>query len=267
MSSEPVSRSPVETGSRGADPVDERPATHRPSRVPLVALALYAVLAVSTLTPLYGPFYSGRDDSWAVLVLLAAAHLGLGIAVPRAAVLLLPLGLAVAAFVLQGAEGLAVLLLLFGAPILLAITAIGLGLGRGAGPRAWWISGVPFAIAALPAAWALSEHAQRTTHLPAAVQAQLPTQISLSNLCRGTATRPALVRDLRRRADALVRELRERPDHLLTYTHYYSDLPPERRAITVRELAEEQLRNLDPRDLDPSDPGCGGVSRRLEEAL
>jgi hypothetical protein len=43
----------------------------------------------------------------------------------------------------------------------------------------------------------------------------------------------------------LVRELRRRPNDLVTYTYFSEEEAPERRDITVRELAEEQLKDMD----------------------
>jgi hypothetical protein len=43
----------------------------------------------------------------------------------------------------------------------------------------------------------------------------------------------------------MIRELRRHPDWLVTYTYYYEDAPEgERKEITVRKLAEEQLADL-----------------------
>lgn len=120
-----------------------------------------------------------------------------------------------------------------------------------------------FVLAGAPGAWAASEHLQEARHVPASVQRQLPTgELSLRSLCRGFYVTPRERRVLRRQADALVRELRRRPDELVTYTFYYEHGPPERRDIPVRELAEEQLE-----DLDPSDPDCGGIALRLQKGL
>ena len=99
--------------------------------------------------------------------------------------------------------------------------------------------------------------------MPAAVQSELPTEESLGNLCPGASTSPQLERDIRRRADVLIRELRRRPDHLVTYTYYYSDEPEERRDITVRKLAEEQLA-----DIASGGPHCAPeLERRIRAAM
>src|ERR671914_410218 len=82
----------------------------------ILAVAIYAALVLSLATPLYEPFGSGRDDSWALVVLLAVAHLGLGAAIGRAWVLALPVALSIVAFATGGGEDLAWLALLLGAP-------------------------------------------------------------------------------------------------------------------------------------------------------
>ena len=91
------------------------------SRAAALALVAYVVALASLATPLYEPLSDGRDDSWALAVLLAATHLGMGMAVRRWWVLLLPAGAGLAAFAFNGAGGLAWLIL-------------GAG-GAGAGPR------------------------------------------------------------------------------------------------------------------------------------
>jgi len=185
------------------------------------------------------------------------------VAVARAWALAPPVALAIAAFVADGAEGLAWLTLIVGAPVLVAITALGWWLGRTLKRwRAPAALGV-FAVALLPVAWAGSERARQGPHVPASVQAQLPTRLSLGNLCPGTQTPPRIERDLRRRAEALVRELERRPHDLVTYTFYYSDSPEERRDITIRQLAEEQLG-----DMEAHGSNCAPrLQRRLRAAL
>jgi hypothetical protein len=57
--------------------------------------------------------------------------------------------------------------------------------------------------------------------------------------------------------------LRRRPDRLVTYTYYYSDDPEERRDITIRELAEEQLE-----DIESNGPDCDPeLERRIRAAM
>ena len=228
-----------------------------------LGLAVYVILVVSLVTPLYEPLGSGRDDSWALLVMLGAAHVALGAAVSRAWVLALPVALSVAGFLAGGAGGLAWLTLIIGPPVLVAFTAAGRALGRALKRRSGSIAFGLFAVAFLPAAWATAETVQRGPHVPASVQAQLPTEISLGNLCPGSETPPRVERDVRRRAEALIRELRRRPDQLVTFTYYYSDDPEERRDITIRELAEEQLK-----DIESNGPNCAPeLERRIRAAM
>src|SRR3954467_9116182 len=77
----------------------------RMDRRPVLAVGIYAALVLSLATPLYVPLGSGRDDSWALLILVAAAHLGLGAAIRRAWVLALPVALTIVAFLGAGADG------------------------------------------------------------------------------------------------------------------------------------------------------------------
>jgi hypothetical protein len=227
-----------------------------------VALAVYLILVASLVTPLYEPLGSGRDESWALLVLLASAHAALGAAISRTWVLALPVALAIAGFLAGGADGLAWLTLIIGAPALVAFTAAGWALGHVLKREDAVALGL-FAVALLPAAWAVGETRRRGPHVPDSVQAQLPTKISLGNLCPDTDTPPAVERDVRRRAEALIRELRRRPDQLVTYTYYYSDDPQERRDITIRELAEEQLA-----DIESGGPDCDPeLERRIRAAM
>jgi hypothetical protein len=104
--------------------------------------------------------------------------------------------------------------------------------------------------------------------VPDEVQAQLPLTLSLGNLCRGAETPPELAPELRGGARLMIRELRRHPDWLVTYTYYYEDAPEgERKEITVRKLAEEQLADL----RSGSAAGLGKCSpdlqREIEDAL
>ena len=234
------------------------------SRRQALALVVYAALIGTVFTDLYEPLAQGRDDSWAVAVVVACAHLGLGIGVARAWVLLLPVG-AGAALALT-ADELGLLVLVFVLPALMILTALGWGLGRLASQRAPLAAGVAFAIALWPVAWAASDqlHRARARHVPAAIQARLPTDGSLSNLCPGAEAPPALRRDARRRAEVLVRELDRHPDDLVTYTYILSDEPdPRREDITVRELAQEELEGL-----KANGPRCElALQRRLRAGI
>jgi len=231
-------------------------------RKAVVGLAIYALLLASLVTPLYEPVSSG-DDWWAGLVLLAATHAGLGAAVQRAWVLALPVAVAVVAFLASGADGLAWLTLIAGAPVLVGFTAAGWALGRAWARRRGAVALGLFAVALLPVAWAAIETSQRGPHVPASVQRELPTKLSLGNLCPGAESDPAVERDVRRSAEVLIRELRRRPDDLVTYTFYFSDDPEERRDITIRQLAEEQLD-----DIESGGPNCiPELERRIRAAM
>ena len=236
-------------------------------RVTAIALAAYVVVLGSLATPLYAPLPAGRNDSWALLVLVAAAHVGLGAAVGRAWVLAVPGTLVLvwlAANVVSGrATGLDWLAFLVVAPVLLALTALGLALGRGRPGRGAAIASGCFGLAVVPAGWAAVETLKRGPPLPRAVQAQLPTDISLGNLCPDAESPPELERRLRHDADVLIRELRRRPNRLVTYTYVSEEDPEERRAITVRELAEEQLK-----DIESNGPHCDpALEHRIRAAM
>jgi hypothetical protein len=206
-----------------------------------VGLAAYAVLIASLATPLYDPLFTGDDEWWALPGVLVFAHLGVGAAVGRWWVLALPVAVSIGFFLLGGAEELAWLWLIVGAPFLAAVTGIGFAVRR-----VRWIPAALFAVAVLPALWAGAETAERGEHVPAALERQLPIELSLGNLCPGAESDMELVRDLRRRTDVLIRELGRRPNDLVTYTYYYSHSADEDvRDITVRELAEEQLADLE----------------------
>jgi hypothetical protein len=229
----------------------------------VLAVGLYAALAVSLATPLYVPLTSGRDESWLLLVLVVAAHIGLGAAVGRRWVLALPLAFAVLLFLEAGDDGMGWLAILVGAPVLAALTAIGSALGGGLPRRGDAIALSCFAVALVPAAWAAVETARRGPHVPPSVQRRLPTDISLGNLCPGAETPARVEADVRRRAEVLIRELHRRPAATVTYTEYFSDGGDERRDITIHDLAEQQLE-----DMESNGPGCDPeLERRLREAM
>jgi hypothetical protein len=178
-------------------------------------------------------------------------------------------------FVLEGAEGLAWLALVFGAPLLLAAPAVGLVVARVArrrGDRARWPALVVCGAVALAVpAWTAIEHLRHGPHLPPERQAQLPVDTPLVNLCEASGISRRERRALRASVDVLLEELRERPRHLVTYTYYWADDSPEERDITVRELAEEQLKGLElasESDLAVHGRRCApGITRRLREGL
>ena len=230
-----------------------------------IAVAVYVALLATLATSLYDPFETGEDDSWVIVVMLVGAHLAVGIAIARAWALLLPVGAAVVGFFASGGEALSWLIIVFELPVAAVLTAIGWLIGRSLGPRAGFAAAPVFVLAALPTAAAAVETFERSRepHVPRAVQRQLPLDVSLGNLCPGAETPGPLRRDIEHRAEVLLRELDRHPDWLVTYTYYYADSPDsERRDITVRELAEEELRDL------KANPDCRLRLRgRLERAL
>jgi hypothetical protein len=227
-----------------------------------LAVAVYTLLVVSLFTPLYDPLKSGREDWWAVAVLVVSAHLAVGFAVARWWVVVLPVTLAVVATLVESTEGRGTEVLIFALP-LVALTMAGWGLGRALKRQRGSIALGLFAVATLPAVWAAVETARRGPHVPPSVQARLPIELSLGNLCPEAQTPADVERDIRRRTDALIRELRRRPNHLVTFTYSYSDTPDERRDITLRELAEEGLA-----DLESGGPNCDPeLERRIRAAL
>jgi hypothetical protein len=225
-------------------------------RVVALAVAAYAVLIVSLATVPPG----GID--WTPLALLAVAHLGLGWAIARAWALLLPVALSLGTFVVAGASELDWLILFVTLPVAAAVTGVGLLLGRRSDRRAPVAIGLA-AVAILSAASTVFRWVDRGPHVPASVQRELPTDISLGNLCPGSETPADLEADLRRRAEALIRELRRNPDHLVTDTVHYSHGGQERREITIRDLAEDQLS-----DLEAFGPDCAPeLERRIRAAM
>lgn len=224
-------------------------------RIRLLALAAYAVLVGSLLTPLFSPAPPGVGGSWPVAVLLGAAHLGLGAAVARAWALVAPTVFAVLLWADQGAQGLANLILVLGLPILWAATLLAVTLGSVDRRRALLAASACFLLAAAPLAWASLRSATRNPgpHVPAAVQAALPTEFGGESLCQAGETT--------RGSEALLRALQSRPHDLVWVTIFLADEPPGRRELTVRELAQEHLRQL------PDDRECLGLRRRLEEGL
>jgi hypothetical protein len=212
-----------------------------------IAVAIYVALLATLATSLYDPFETGEDDSWVIIVMLSGAHLAVGIAIARAWALMLPVVAAVVGFFASGGEALSWLVFILELPLAAVLTAIGWLIGRRLGPRAGFAAAPVFVLAALPTAAAAVETFERSRapHVPATVQRQLPLDVSLGNLCPGAETPGPLRRDIERRAEVLLRELDRHPDWLVTNTYYPAESPDvEHRDITVRELAEEQLRDL-----------------------
>ncbi len=242
---------------RGREP--GRPNVNRRA---VLALAAYAGSVALLLTPVYEPLTQGRDDSWAIAIAVGCAHVGVAVGVARIWVLALPVGLSLALFFASGGEALSWLLLFFAMPVLIVVTFLGWGAGRVLRESALTTAAaVAFLVAAAPAVWAALETVRRDKPLPDRVQASLPLRTSLGNLCPNSGT--AGDTRFERQSVALLRELDRRPYRLVTYTYYYSDEPEEEKEITVRELAEEQLS-----DLDSGGDNCAPeLQRRLRDAL
>src|SRR4051812_2170650 len=139
-----------------------------------LAVAVYAALLVTLATPLYDSFKTGEDDRWVTAAMVAALHLGVGVAVARTWVLALPVAFTVVDFFATGGEALSWLVLILGLPILLALTGTGWAAGRLLGPRAGQVAAAVFALAALPTAAATAETIKRSRapHVPKAMQRQ-----------------------------------------------------------------------------------------------
>jgi uncharacterized membrane protein YhaH (DUF805 family) len=239
-------------------------------RVPLPDLkgivgAAFVALMASLATPLYEPLTTGRDDSWLVAATVALAHLALGVAIPRLVVLAAPVAVCLILFGADGGEGLSWLILLFGLPALVVVTGLGAVAGRRLRARRRWAAGGLLALALVAPVMAAAQQVQRATapHVSPAVQRGLRTDLSFGNLCPDAETDRNVIRELRGAAALLLSELRRNPDHLVAYTYYWADDPPEKKQITVRELAQERLR-----DLEDSGSNCApDVGRRLRAAL
>lgn len=229
-----------------------------------LALVVYVVLIGSLATPLYDPLADGRDDSWALVVLLGGVHLGVGLVVRRAWVLLLPIGFAAAAFVFAGATGLAWLGLLLELPVLVGVTALGWLLGRGLARRATPVAVTAFLVAALPGLWAASATAQREPHVSAGEQRELPAMAYslIQDLCfKGdsrfdrTHAQDAHAR-ARRQFAAIARGLRAHPHAVVSVRFVLARSPgTQTREMTIRELAETHLEGAE-LDGPPQDTAC-----------
>lgn len=217
-----------------------------------LAVLVYLALMGSLATPLYDPLSSGDDDSWALAVLLAAAHLGLGLGVRRGWALLLPAAVGVGAFLVAGAEGLAWLILLFELPLLVLATALGWGLGRRLERHAAPAAAAALLVAALPGGWAALQSAQREPHVSAREQRALPTDgyTLVEDMClrdnTGAARRHAAA--ARRRAfrqfDAIERSMRAHPDATVSVRFVLADAPgTQTREMSVRDLVETHLES------------------------
>jgi hypothetical protein len=215
----------------------------------MVAFAVYAVLVGAAISPLFDPFFSGRDDSWTVAVTIGCAQFGLAIFLRSWWSFAVPVGLCAAIFVVGGARASDVYGLIVWLPALLVINAIGLVVARAVEQRSGTVAVALFVLAAGPVAGATVETISRSdaSHLPVAVQKQLPSGGNLNGLC-GPVEETARDnrRDLQYRARVLLREVRRHPDSIVTVTDVDADDASEhRRDLTVRELTEEELNSLD----------------------
>ncbi|MDQ3934069.1 MAG: hypothetical protein M3340_05490 [Actinomycetota bacterium] len=231
------------------------------------ALAAYVAVVGSVFTPLYDPLTAGRDRTWWIVGALAAAHCGVGAALRRPRALLIPLPVAAVAIVTSDA-GLAMFAAVAGPLIGVVLIAAGWGLAEALrrthrGPAA--VAALAFSPALAVWGWAAAETIGRldSPHAPRSLEMQLPNDdLGLGVLCDPEAE-PDDARQARGHLETLIRELRDNPDLLVTYTYTYSDEPSDTREITVRELAEEQLDDLE----EGFQPHCPQVERRLRDAL
>lgn len=254
------------TRKRPAGPEQRsRPAAYR--RLGLragITLVIYLSVVAVGATDIYDPLEQGRNDLWIVVIGLAGAQLALGVGIGR------PWALAVAVIIV------ALGVLVWGHPYVLAqlitlmplatgMTALGLLLARSRYATALTVAA--FLTAAPGLVWGFGETIKRydAPRVSAAFERRLPTDFHLANLCPGSVTPKRLRARLEAQAETLIREVQRRPDWLVPYTYYSSDTEPsvERREITVRELAEEELGFY-----EAAGPRCkGGYQARLRAAL
>lgn len=217
-----------------------------------IALAVYAAIIASLFTPLYDALPNEGAEALVLLLPATAASAAVGAGIARGWALVVPLA-AVAAIAVDWAaaevDPTSWPLLFVAALVLLACTGGGIALGRAADPGPGPLSAVLFAIALVPAGWAVVETIRRGPPAPAAVQDQLPLDISLGNLCPGAGTSPGQEANIRRRADALITAVRARPYDQVTIRESDND----QRTITIRRLAREQLDQLEGCDVELED--------------
>jgi hypothetical protein len=226
------------------------------TRVQWVTLGAYAALMYTALGP---PF---QDGTFALLT-LAAAHVGLGVGVGRWWVLLVPIAVATAGVFLATDDfG---LLALFGGPVAVLLTATGRGFAYGPPRFRVGVAGFCALLCVLTAGASVVEEVREGPPLPAAVQRQLPIDVSLVVLCPYEDVNEAERPRARAALEVLLRELRERPNHTVTYTFYWAHSEEEVREITVRELAEVTLDDLE--HGDARGPCAPEVRKRLSAAL
>ncbi|MDA0183129.1 hypothetical protein OJ997_22660 [Solirubrobacter phytolaccae] len=223
------------------------------TRVQWLALGGYVALVYLALGP---PLNDGTLNATVV----ALAHLLLGLGVARWWVLGVPVAVALAGLYLATDDfG---LLALFGGPICVLLTAVGRGLAY-APPKLR--AGVAALCAALIAFAFLGDvvtELRKGPPLPATVQRELPVQYSLVVLCPWSDEDQTRARAS---IDVLIRELDARPDHTLTYTVHWAHGDEDVRDITVRQLADITLDDLEHGDV--RGPCAPDLQRRIRAAL
>jgi hypothetical protein len=218
------------------------------SRRTYLSLLAYGLLMASLATPVYESLETVTDDhSWAVVLLIGGAHIGVAAAVRRLWVMVLPVGFCAVSFVASGPTALSVLIPAFLLPALVLLTGLGWGAGVLARSRATLLAAAFFVVAAMPLAWVGAKtlsptHARR---VPASVRAQLPVEWSLSDLCPKPYMSRRIARQIRHESEVLLREVRRHPDWVVSVSYPYADQPGVYTTdITVRDLAKEELKGL-----------------------
>lgn len=193
----------------------------------MIALAVYAALLLLTATPLFHPLV---DDEWPVVVVYLCATIYVGAAIGRLWIMLV--GIPVGAVVWLASESTyAILLVLIVAPILCVAGLVGVALSR-----VPWVRTIALALALAPFVVAVVEHIGRGDHVTPELQRGLPVG-TFTDVCDRERTGP--------RIETLIRELERRPRDLVTYTYEFSDGPDVTRDITLRELADEIIEDLE----------------------
>lgn len=225
-------------------------------RLAAAGVALFVLVTSALFAGFYDPLEHG-DGRWTFWLLLCAPPLGLGLAAPYWRTLGLPLLFGVIVVTTSGDELASYLVLLFGIPIELTLTLVGCLVGRRLRERRLVPAVLVLAVALVPAGVATAQRLSRGPHVPPAVQQALPVELGVGNVCPGASNRSMRTRALAA-VDALVAQLRRDPDALVTKTYYYED-GPQTTDITVRELAQDGLEELN---------GCApSVETRIRQAL
>lgn len=196
----------------------------------VIGIAVYAAILAITATPLFDATYGVW---WLPIAAGGLATVAMGAAVARAWAVAVA---AVATLALAATSDQPLLAFFFSVPVFALLAAVGWLAGRLAGVVA---AGVLFAAALFPVAYATAVSLRRGEHVSPELQAALPVELSLNQLCPGASTPPRLARRLRRQAETLIREVRRDPNRLVTYTFFYEDAEDETRDITLRQLVVE----------------------------